>query len=94
MLRPPHPEGLVGAVRVEVRGRRGQGRDVRVLGALDRPGVAAGAVAAVAATWASEGRFTRAGAAGLGELVADPVPFLAELARRGVRAAAFEGSVA
>lgn len=94
MLRPPHPEGLVGAVRVEVRGRRGQGRDVRVLGALDRPGVAAGAVAAVAAAWASEGRFTRPGAAGLGELVAEPVPFLAELARRGVRAAAFEGSVA
>ena len=92
MLRPPHPEGLVGAVRVEVRGRRGSGRDVRVLGALDRPAAAAGAVAAVAAAWAADSRFSRAGAAGLAELVPEPVPFLAELARRGVRAAVFEGS--
>ncbi|HEX9995412.1 MAG TPA: Gfo/Idh/MocA family oxidoreductase [Acidimicrobiales bacterium] len=94
MLRPPHPEGLVGAVRVEVRGRRGRGRDVRVLGALDRPGVAAGAVAAVAALWAAESRLARPGAAGLAELVAEPVPFLTELGRRGVRAAAFEGTAA
>lgn len=91
MLRPPHPEGLVGAVRVEVRGRRGSARDVRVLGALDRPGVAAGAVAALAAQWAVGGELARPGAAGLAELVGEPVPFLGELARRGVRAAAFEG---
>jgi hypothetical protein len=92
MLRPPHPEGLVGAVRVEVRGRRGSGRDVRVLGALDRPAAAAGAVAALAAGWAVDGRLARSGAAGLAELVPEPVPFLAELARRGVRAAVFEGA--
>lgn len=112
MLRPPHPEGVLGAVRVEVRGRRGSGRDVRVLGAIDRPGIAAGAVAAVAALWAADGRLGRAdggvaggaggpgglgvggggGAGGLGELVDDPVPFLQELARRGVRAAVFEGA--
>ena len=94
MLRPPHPEGLVGAVRVEVRGRRGRARDVRVLGALDRPGVAAGAVAALAAEWAATGEGARPGAAGLAEFVAEPVPFLAELGRRGVRAAVFEGSTA
>jgi hypothetical protein len=93
MLRPPHPEGKVGAVRVEVRGRRGQARDVRVLGAMDLPAVAAGAVAAVATGFAVQGRLARAGAAGLAEL-AEPVPFLQELARRGVRAAAFEGSAA
>lgn len=92
MLRPPHPEGLVGAVRVEVRGQRGSGRDVRVLGALDRPAAAAGAVAALAAAWAVNGDLARTGAAGLAELVGDPVPFLAELARRGVRAAVFEGA--
>jgi saccharopine dehydrogenase-like NADP-dependent oxidoreductase len=94
MLRPPHPEGLLGAVRVEARGRRGGVQDVRVLGAVDRPGVAAGAVAAVAALAAGRGELARPGAAGLAELVGDPVPFLAELARRGVRAAAFEGSLA
>ena len=93
MLRPPHPEGQAGAVRVEVRGRRGTATDVHVLGAMDRPAVAAGAVAAVAAVWAIEDRLARPGAAGLAELV-EPLPFLSELARRGVRAAVFEGAAA
>jgi saccharopine dehydrogenase-like NADP-dependent oxidoreductase len=91
MLRPPHREGQVGAVRVELRGRRGAARDVAVLGAIDRPAVAAGVVAAVAAVAAAQGALVRSGAAGLAEL-AQPVPFLAELARRGVKAAAFEGA--
>lgn len=89
MLRPPHPEGGPGAVRVEVRGRRGAATDVVVLGALDRPAVAAGAVAAVSALWIVEGRVAGGGGArGLAGLV-EPVPFLAELRDRGVRAAAF-----
>jgi hypothetical protein len=92
MLRRPHPEGEVGAVRVELRGRRGGASEVSVLGVLDRPGVAAGAVAAVSAIWAATGRFTRTGAGGLAELVGEPGVFLAELARRGVRAAKFDGS--
>jgi saccharopine dehydrogenase-like NADP-dependent oxidoreductase len=91
MLRRPHPEGGVGAVRVEVRGRRGRARDVTVLGAMDRPGVAAGSVAAVAAVWITEGLAGGPGAGGLAGAVS-PVPFLAELARRGVKAAAFEGA--
>jgi hypothetical protein len=91
MLRRPHPEGTTGAARVEIRGRRGTGRDTVVLGALDRPAVAAGAVAALAAMWTVEGRLRRAGAAGLAELV-EPLPFLLELSRRGVRAAVFEGA--
>ena len=92
MLRRPHPEGAIGAIRVEVRGRRGSARDAAVLGAIDRPALASGAVVAAASVWAVAGRLTRAGAAGLGELVEDPVPFLRELAERGVRAAVFEGS--
>ena len=91
MLRRPHPEGTLGAVRVEVRGRQGQVRSDRVLGALDRPAVAAGAVAALAARWMVDGRLTRTGAAGLASLV-DPGPFLAALADRGVKAAVFEGA--
>jgi predicted dinucleotide-binding enzyme len=90
MLWPTHPEGGPGAVRVEVRGRRDQARDVVVYGAIDRPAVAAGAVAAVAALWAAEGRLRRFGAGGLAEL-AEPGPFLAELARRGIRTAVFQG---
>jgi saccharopine dehydrogenase-like NADP-dependent oxidoreductase len=92
MLRPPHPEGALGAVRVEVRGLRGPARDAVVFGAIDRPALAAGTVAAVAAAWAADGRLARSGAAGLGELIDEPVPFLRELGRRGVRAAIFEGS--
>src|SRR5581483_407391 len=87
----PRPEGSVGAVRVEVRGRRGGATDVQVLGALDRPALAAGTVAAAAAAAAADGRLARPGAAGLAELVDDPVPFLHDLARRGVRAAVYEG---
>jgi saccharopine dehydrogenase-like NADP-dependent oxidoreductase len=94
MLRPPHPEGGPGAVRVEVRGTQGAAREVRVLGAVDRPAVGAGAVAAVAAWWAVDRRFVRPGAAGLAVLLPDTVPFLAELSRRGVRAAVFEGTSA
>jgi saccharopine dehydrogenase-like NADP-dependent oxidoreductase len=92
MLRRPHQEGGIGAVRVEVRGRRGTSTDTRVLGAIDRPAVAAAVVAAVTAIWAAEGRFTRPGAGGLAVLLDDAVPFLRELARRGVRAAAFDGA--
>jgi hypothetical protein len=92
MLRRPHPEGALGAVRVEVRGRRGNSRDERVLGVVDRPAVAAGAVAALSARWAVAGRLARPGASGLAGLV-EPIPFLAALADRGVRAAAFHGQV-
>jgi hypothetical protein len=91
MLRRPHPEGGLGALRVEVRGRRGAALDEYVLGAIDRPGVAAGTVAALAAAWLLEGRLSRTGAGGLAELV-EPTPFLASLADRGVKAAVFEGS--
>ena len=91
MLRRPHPEGGLGALRVEVRGRRGTALDEYVLGAIDRPGVAAGTVAAMAAAWIIEGRMTGVGAGGLAELL-EPTPFLATLADRGVKAAVFEGS--
>jgi len=93
MLWPTHPEGGPGAVRVELRGVRGTTRDVVVLGAMDRPAVAAGAVAAVAVQAVVGGLMRRPGAAGLAELV-EPLPFLTELARRGVRAAVFEGDTA
>lgn len=92
MLRRPHAEGKLGAVRVEVRGWRGAVSDTRVLGVIDRPAVAAGCVAAVTSLWIAEGRLNRPGAMGLGGLVTDPVPFLAELRGRGVRAAVFEGA--
>jgi hypothetical protein len=89
MLRRPHPDGGPGGVRVEVRGERSGARHVLVYGAMDVPGVAAGAVAAQAVVAAASGT-VRAGAAGLAA-IADPLPLLHELARRGVKAAAFQG---
>jgi len=92
MLRRPHPEGRIGAVRVELRGRRGGVAEVRILGATSRPAVIAGAVSALAATWAGNGRFARSGAGGLAELVSEPGEFLRALHARGVRTVQFEGS--
>ena len=89
MLRKPHPEGLLGAVRVEVRGRRAGTSDVHVLGALDRPAVAAGAVASLALRWAVAGRLAP-GAAGLGA-VGESTAFLAALGEVGIKAAVFDG---
>lgn len=86
-------EGEWGAARVEVWGRRDGSFDCTVYGVVERTAVAAGAVLAVVAAQLAGvigPRLDRPGVHGLGALV-DPVPFLAELAQRGVRAAAFEG---
>lgn len=92
MMRRPHPEGLVGAVRTEVRGWSGAIRSTVILGAIHRPAAAAATVAALAGEWAHRDRLTRAGASGLAELVGDTTSFLGELSVRGVTAARFEGS--
>jgi len=87
------PEGTWGALRVEVWGRRGSAREVIVYGAIERTAIAAGTVLAVttAGLLGLDGVVDRdPGVTGLGARVR-PQPFLAELAARGVKAAAFEG---
>lgn len=86
-----------GSTRVEVWGWRGQARESMVYGVIDRTAVATGTVLAVTAAHlagAVPGLGARSGpdpgVHGLAALV-EPVPFLAELARRGVKAAVFEG---
>lgn len=49
MLTPPHAEGGMGAVRVEVRGFKGRARVVEVAGVAERVGQIAGVVTAAAA---------------------------------------------
>ncbi len=96
LRRKPLDDGWAGA-RVEVWGWRGEMRDMVVYGVIERPAVAAGTVLAVTAA-ALAGALPHVrwretaptGARGLGA-VADPTTFLAELARRGVKAAVFEG---
>ena len=90
MLRPPHPEGGPGGVRVELRGIRDGRHCTDVLGVIDHPSAAAAAVAATATGWALADELP-SGAWGLG-MLDEPLPWLAELAERGVRAAAYEGA--
>lgn len=92
MMRKPHAEAGPGAVRVEVRGRKDGIASVSVLGAMDRPSVATGAVAALAAHAALTGGLREPGAAGLGASLVATAPFLAQLSQRGVKAARFEGT--
>jgi len=83
-----------GATRVEVSGTRAGTRESIVYGVVDRMPVVAGAVLALAALeltgLGTRGGPPPVGVRALGE-VAQPVPFLTELARRGVKAAAFVG---
>jgi hypothetical protein len=89
MLRRPHDDGGIGGIHVEIRGRRAGVTDSAVLGAADQVSVGAATVAAVAVLWALSGLIAP-GARGVGA-IDDSTGFLAELARRGVRAAMFEG---
>ena len=61
-----------------------------MLGALDRPAVAAGATARAGASMGGGGRLP-VGAGGLGT-IDEPVAFLSELVTVGIKAAVFEGS--
>jgi saccharopine dehydrogenase-like NADP-dependent oxidoreductase len=94
MLRPPHPEGTLGAVRTEVRGWRDGRPEDRIGGAVSRPAVAAAAVAAQCAEWAAAGRLSVPGAGSLARLVPEPGAFLGELVGRGVHTSVFEGASA
>ncbi|MCZ7535602.1 MAG: hypothetical protein M5T61_06465 [Acidimicrobiia bacterium] len=89
-------DGAWGAARVEVYGRRGVARDLAVYGVVERTAVAAGTVLAVTAgllAGCGGERVESPGVHGLAALVS-PISFLAELARRGVRTAVFEGAPA
>lgn len=91
MMRKPHAEAGAGAIRVEVRGTFRSMAEVVVFGCMDRPSIAAATVAAITVGELVAGRVGAVGARGLGQRV-EPVPFLEELARRGVKCARFEGS--
>jgi hypothetical protein len=95
LRRRPLDDGWAG-VRVEVWGWRGRARESIVYGLVERPAIAAGTVLAVTVARLAGLLPDVAllghpkGAAGIGTMF-EPAPFLAELARRGVKAAAFEG---
>lgn len=91
MLRPPHPEGKLGAVRVEVRGQRDSAWSGRILGVSAAPGFAAAAVVMSVLELIGAGKVDRTGVAGLSEVV-DAGEFLACLERQGVVCEEFLGA--
>lgn len=91
MMRRPHPEGLVGAVRAEVRGWSAGQAQTAILGASAPPAVAASAACTLVARWAGRGLLARPGAGGLAEMITTPGLFLKDLALMGVRVSCFEG---
>lgn len=96
-VRRSRPEDEFGGARVEVWGWRGDLRCSIVYGAIERPAVAAGTVLAVSAARlaglvpAIGLRAEHGGVRSVGEAFGART-FLAELAHRGVKAAAFEGA--
>ena len=91
MLRPPHPEGKLGAVRVEVRGQRDGGWGGWILGASAAPGFASVAVLMSLISLIGSGRVDQRGAVGLSEVV-DAGEFLDLVAGTGVAAEVFAGA--
>jgi hypothetical protein len=91
MLRRPHPEGGVGAARVEVRGSDITGaRATLIAGVAELVGTAAAATAAVLADAASRGELP-AGVVVTGDERLDTPQLLARLEQHGVRLQEFTG---
>lgn len=85
---PPPLEGGIGALRVEVRGTVDGTRVTKVLGTLDRPGVAVAALVAEVVSELLAGS-VRKGAFGM-ERWANPGELLVALRDRGIRIAALD----
>lgn len=92
MLRRPHPEGLVGAIRVEVRGWKGTERKVLVFGVQCCPAEATAIVAASTALHVLDAdNEVEAGARGLAGMTSHR-RLLLSIVRRGLRLECFEGA--
>jgi hypothetical protein len=90
MLRPPHREGGVGALRIEVRGADHHGRQTLIAGIAERVGTAAGATAAAFAELAA----TRPAASGIvipGDRSLPTGELLDRIGDHGVRVQSFTG---
>lgn len=91
MLAPPHREGGVGALRVEVRGRDVTGaRATRIIGMAELIGTASAAVAAAFVDLLAGGD-VRPGAITAGDATLPTTELLSAVGRGGVRVQAFTG---
>jgi hypothetical protein len=93
MLSPPHREGGIGALRVEVRGARGGAREAVIAGVAERAASVAAAVAAAVATSIVDGWWRPdPGAVVLGQADCPTERLLAEITRRGPRLQEYVGA--
>ena len=90
MMSPPHAEGGIGGVRVEVRGSRNGERRAEVAGAADRTGTIAAAVAASFARHLIDHSAPGVVVAGDGRL--DDLAIIDDIVRRGIYLYEYAGS--
>ncbi|MFM8906619.1 MAG: hypothetical protein ACKOIZ_03230, partial [Actinomycetota bacterium] len=91
MLTPPHAEGGVGALRVEVRGWRNDARHVEVVGVADRLASVAGKIVATTARQVVAGGFA-SGVRVLGDDESPNDTLIDEIVSSGVHLHEFIGS--
>lgn len=91
MLTPPHAEGGIGALRVEVRGWRNDERHVEVIGAADRVATLSSAVASAAARTVVGGGFA-SGVRVIGDEESPNDEILRQVLDAGVRLREFVGT--
>lgn len=92
MMSPPHAEGGVGGVRVEIRGSLDGERRTEVVGVAERTGIIAGAVAASAAAALMNLPTPLSGVVTLGDGRFDERALLDDVIRRGISVLEYVGS--
>ena len=92
MMRPPHAEGRIGALRVEVRGIDHAGRRVTIVrGVAEQIGTASASVAAAFAESAAAGKLP-SGLTLAGDPIVNDLGMLRRVTRRGIRVQQYSGS--
>ena len=89
MLTPPHNDGGIGAVRVEVRGRLENERTTRVLGAVSPPSTATAIVLETIVETLNDLAVTPT-TGGVASIV-DSTDFLNKVTQKGIKTVEFDG---
>ncbi len=90
MLTPPHNEGGIGAIRVELRGTKNGVQENIVLGVSEHPASAAAAVTALTTEYLLKQKINLNYMSTLA-LIVEPSEFLSELTKRSIAVEIFEG---
>ena len=90
MLTPPHNEGGIGAIRVELRGSKNGVQENIVLGVSEHPALAAASVTALTSEYLLKQKINLNHMSTLA-LIVEPSEFLSELTKRSISVEIFEG---